>query len=233
MFSVDKLTKISNSFEKEPPENILRWAFDLFGNDIAVSSSFGVGSGALLHMVNKIKPGVRIFFIDTYYHFTETLNYKKDLEKLLNLNIVTCKTKMPRKEFLKKHTFELYSKDPDLCCYIHKVHPMKDVLKGLNAWITGLRRKQTDSRRKVQILEKYKEGVVKVNPLVNWSSKKSYDYMKEHNIPFHPLFNKGYTSIGCWPCTRPVFENEDERAGRWAGKSKSECGMHTLMHRES
>ena len=226
---IEDIVKKSQELEKEKPQSILKWSFKEFGDEIAVSSSFGPGSGTLLHMANKIKPGVKILFLDTFYHFPETLEYKETLEKLLDLNVVTFRSQMPRKEFAAKHTLHLYEKNPDLCCHIHKVEPMKEALKGLKAWVTGLRRTQAEARKNVQVLEKYEGGIVKINPLTNWTSKQAYDYLKEHKIPLHPLFEKGYTSVGCWPCTRPIFGDEDERAGRWANKAKVECGLHTFM----
>jgi phosphoadenosine phosphosulfate reductase len=232
MVSLEELTKLSGEFEKKTAPDILKWAFKEFGDEIAVSSSFGPGTGALLHMANTLRPGIKIIFIDTFYHFPETLEYKEKLEKLLKLNVLTYRSRMPRQEFKEKYTLNLHETNPDMCCHIHKVEPMKEALVGLRAWVTGLRRTQAETREKVQILEKYKEGIIKVNPLVNWTSKMVHDYMKEHKIPFHPLFDRGYTSVGCWPCTRPVFGDEDERAGRWANKEKVECGLHTFMHQD-
>jgi len=232
MLKLEEISKLSEEFEHQKPQDILKWTFKTFGDATGVSSSFGPASGALLHMVSKIKPGAKIIFIDTFYHFPETLAYKETLEKLLKLNIVTFRSRMPRPEFAAKYGQKLYETNPDKCCHIHKVEPMKEALEGLKAWVTGLRKTQAETRVKTNALEKYKEGIVKVNPIVNWTSKMVYDYIKEHKIPLHPLFEKGYTSVGCWPCTRPIFGDEDERAGRWANKEKVECGLHTFMQQQ-
>jgi len=229
---IEDIIKHSDELREKSPQEILKWTFKQFGDAVGISSSFGPASGTLLHMANKIKPGVKIIFIDTFYHFPETLEYKEKLEKLLRLNIITYRSRMPRPEFVAKYTDKLYEKNPDKCCQINKVEPMKEALEGLKAWVTGLRRNQAETREKTRVLEKYQEGIVKVNPIVDWTSKMVYDYMKEHKIPLHPLFEKGYTSIGCWPCTRPIFGDEDERAGRWANKAKVECGLHTFMEQQ-
>jgi len=232
MIPIEKIAKLAEEFEHQKPQEILKWTFKKFGDSVAISSSFGPASGALLHMASRVKPGVRVIFIDTFYHFPETLEYKETLQKLLNLNVVTYRSRMPRSEFVAKYTNQLYEKRPDKCCHIHKVEPMKEALIGLKAWITGLRRTQAETREKSKVLEKYQEGIIKVNPIVNWTSKMVYDYIKDHKIPLHPLFEKGYTSIGCWPCTRPIFGDEDERAGRWANKAKVECGLHTFLQQQ-
>lgn len=231
MLTLDEIKNKSHELEGKRPQEILEWAFQAFGDAIAVSSSFGPASGALLHMANRIKHGVKIVFIDTFYHFPETLEYKETLEKHLKLNIVTYRARIPRQDFVDKYSHTLYESDPDKCCRIHKVEPIKEALEGLRGWVTGLRKTQAETRKDVRILEKYQEGVIKVNPLVSWTSKTVYDYMKDHKIPAHPLFEKGYASVGCWPCTRPVCGSEGERSGRWAGKGKVECGLHTFMQK--
>ncbi len=231
MDPLEEIRILAAELKGKNPEDILKKVFKKFGDRSAVSSSFGPASGALLHMASRIKPDVKIVFIDTFYHFPETLEYKEKLEKLFKLNIVTYRSRVPRQDFVAKHSFTLYDTNPDECCKIHKVEPIKEALKGVDAWVTGLRRSQGETRQDAHILEKYQEGVIKVNPIITWTSKMVYDYMKHHKIPSHPLFDKGYTSVGCWPCTRPVFGDQDERAGRWANKNKVECGLHTFMQR--
>jgi len=232
MLSLEKIAKFAEELEGKAPQEILKWTFKQFGDAVGVSSSFGPASGVLLHMANKVKPGAKIIFIDTYYHFPETLEYKDTLTKLLGLNVATFRSHMPRQEFTARFGQNLYEKNPDKCCHIHKVEPMKEALEGLKAWVTGLRKTQAETREKTKVLEKYEEGILKVNPIMDWTSKMVYDYIKEHKIPLHPLFEKGYTSIGCWPCTRPIFGDEDERAGRWANKEKVECGLHTFLQQQ-
>ncbi|MCM8775255.1 MAG: phosphoadenylyl-sulfate reductase [Candidatus Omnitrophica bacterium] len=225
------LASFAKSWKDRKPETILKWAFDYFGDTICVTSSFGATSGALLHLANKIKPGVPIIFLDTYYHFAETLQYKETLERLLNLNILTFRSSISREDFKLRYSPKLYSEDPDLCCHLHKVLPMKEALGNFKAWVSGIRRGQTQARQSANFVERYEEGIVKINPLLEWTTKDVFSYMKENHIPGHPLSAKGYKSIGCWPCTQRVGENEDERSGRWQGHLKTECGLHLFMRR--
>lgn len=219
-------------FETQSPQEILRWGWSTFGPDIALLSSFGTESSVLLHMISEVAPETKVLFLETGYHFPETLQYQKDLVKSLKLNLVELKAEMGREAFVKTYGDKLYETNPDRCCEINKVQPLQRALKDYKAWISGIRRGQGPTRKNIHILEEYDNGghlLYKLNPLANWTSKDAWQYMKEHHLPVHPLFEKGYTSIGCWPCTRPVLPGEDDRAGRWAGRVKTECGIHTFM----
>ncbi len=224
------LTQLNEEFENKTPQEIIAWAVKEFGPDIATTSSFGTTSAVLLHMAAEAKPDIRVLFLETGFHFPQTLKFKDELVKRLKLNVVELKSVMPREEF-KKTYGNLYEKNPDKCCYLNKVEPLKIALSGLKAWITAVRRGQTDNRKDVQFVEAYEEGIYKINPLATWTSKQMWEYLKAHNLPYHPLFEEGYTSIGCAPCTRPVGAGEHERAGRWSGSQKTECGIHTFMKR--
>jgi phosphoadenosine phosphosulfate reductase len=136
---------------------------------------------------------------------------------------------MTREQFDRAHGLDLYRRDPDLCCAINKVAPLRKALQGVRCWINGRRRDQSALRRNIAMIERYEGGVYKVNPLLHWMSKDTHRYLADYDIPTHPLFEKGYASIGCAPCTRPILAGEDERAGRWSGTAKSECGIHTLL----
>jgi phosphoadenosine phosphosulfate reductase len=183
----------------------------------------------IAHMLRRIAPETPILFIDTGYHFPETLAYRDQLVEQFGFPIRNLTSVMPRAEFVAKHGDDLYDRDPDLCCKINKVEPMQLALRGVRAWINGRRRDQAATRTRMPIVERLQDGIVKVNPLANWVSRDTWRYLTEHGIPTHPLFEQGYTSIGCFPCTRPVLPGEDERAGRWAGKNKTECGLHTFL----
>lgn len=223
------LKRQNEIFEKESPGEILKWGWDQFNDKIGLLSSFGPESAVLLHLVSQVAPGLPILFIETGYHFPETLEYKQALTDKFGLNVREVRSQMTRPDFLAKHGDKLYEKNPDLCCEINKVGPLRDVLVGLSAWVSGIRRSQGPTRQGISIIELYDGGLYKLNPLANWNSRDMWHYNKEHALPVHPLFEKGYNSIGCWPCTRPVLEGEDERAGRWAGRVKTECGIHTFM----
>ena len=226
------LEKLNADFSSRTPQDILRWAIGEFFPAIAVSSSFGHGSAALLHMVSRINPAAKVIFVDSGYHFPETLAYRDQLQKLLGLNVVVYRAAMSRETFIEKYTDHLYSTQPNLCCEINKVEPMRRALVGLRAWISGIRRGQTEERGEAQWVEHYEGGLYKVNPLLSWNSKDVWEYIKAHKLPVHPLFEKGFKSIGCWPCTRPVAPGEDERAGRWAEWDKRECGIHTFLKKD-
>lgn len=228
------LAKINLEFEKKKPEEIIAWAVREFPGRIAMTSSFGPESGVLLHMVSRIEPAIPVLFLETGYHFPETLEYKEKLAKLFGLTqVIDLKADPKRKaEVVTQHEGVPYERNPDLCCQINKVEPLDRALKGYDAWMSGIRRHETDFRKSIRIFELYKRGdteLYKVSPLANLTSRELWWYLKENDIPKHPLHDKGYLSVGCWPCTRPVQEGDDERSGRWAGKAKTECGIHTFM----
>lgn len=224
------LEALNQKFEKEMPERIIKWALGQFPK-IAVTSSFQTESVVLLHMVSEINPAAKILFLETGWHFKETLAFKEEIIRRLKLtNVVDLKADpKKRDEFNKKWGGVPYEKNPDGCCQLNKVEPLDEVLKDLDAWISGIRRSQSETRKDIRIVEEYQNGIFKINPLANVTSGDIWWYIKEHNLPKHPLFDKGYLSIGCWPCTKPVQPGDDERSGRWAGKEKTECGIHTFM----
>ena len=224
------LEKLNEGFEKAKPEEIVAWAAKEFKGKIAMTSSFGPESGVLLHVVSRVDPEIQVLFLETGYHFPETLAYKNDLVKRFGLkNVIDLKADQAKKAvFVEKHGGVPYEKDPDGCCQINKVEPLDAALKGYAAWMSGIRRNQTDYRKSVRIVEEYEGGIYKISPLANMTSRDAWWYLKEHKIPQHPLYEKGYMSVGCWPCTKPIQAGDDERSGRWAGKAKKECGIHTF-----
>ena len=228
-FSQDELDRLASEMESQTPQQIITWAVETFSPQIAVSSSFQTQSVPLLHMVSRIDPEMLIFFLDTGFHFWETLIFREQLQRELGLRIQNLYVDRQWKNFLDRFGRNLYDQDPDLCCYLRKVQPMQKAMTTVRAWISGIRRDQTANRRSARILELERDGLVKINPLLNWTREDVRAYMKEHDLPAHPLLEKGYRSIGCKPCTRAVAQDEDERAGRWSGKGKTECGLHTEM----
>ena len=180
-------------------------------------------------MVVRIKPDIKIFFLDTGYHFWDTLIFREQIQHEWNLNVVDLYRDSRWDVFARQNTRTLPAQDPNLCCYIHKVQPMQKALGGLDAWISGIRRDQTPERAHAQILELQDDGLLKVNPLLNWTKSDVQTYIADHRLPAHPLYKRGYRSIGCAPCTVPVGANDDDRAGRWVGRHKIECGLHTDM----
>lgn len=231
MFSPEEIERLANEFETQSPQEILRWAIEQFAPDIALSSSFQTESMPLLHMATQIMPDIRILFLDTGYHFWETLIFREQLQQQLGLSVVDLYRDSRWDVFARQRVRSLPLEDPNLCCFIHKVQPMQKAVSGLKAWVTGIRREQTEARARARILEPQDNGLLKVNPMLNWTQQDIQDYMRAHNLPVHPLLEQGYRSVGCAPCTRPVAPGEADRAGRWDGRGKTECGLHTEMFR--
>lgn len=225
--------KLNQEFEGKSSEEVIRWAVGEFTPDLALSTSFGAESAVLLHMTTQIHPDIPVLFTNTGFHFKETLEHRDDLVKRLKLNLRELKPEIPHEEFLAKNG-KLYERDPDACCAVNKVAPFEKALKDYRAWITGIRRNQADTRKASLFVENYRDQMVKVSPLLNWNSKMLWDYAKKYDLPYHPLWEKGYLSIGCSPenCTRPVKLGEDPRSGRWAGTGKIECGIQTFLKSE-
>ena len=229
MLSVHKIEKYSKEFETKTPQEIIQWAADRFSPYIAMSSSLQTQSMPLLHMATRIIPDLPILFIDTGYHFWDTLLFREKIALEWNLKIIDLHRAPHWNSYVRQNARSLPIEDPDLCCYLNKVQPMQQALTAYKAWITGIRRDQTAIRAKANFLELQENGLLKINPLLNWTRNDVSNYIKEHNLPQHPLYEKGYRSIGCAPCTIAIGANDDERAGRWAGRAKVECGLHTSM----
>ncbi len=206
---------------------LLRLAIqDLFPGRIALVSSFGADSAVLLHMIATIDKATPVVFVDTGHLFPETLAYRDELVDLFGLANVQAVT--PSEEDLATYDPErfLWSSDPDQCCEIRKVRPLGRALEGYEAWITGRKRFQSSTRANLPLFEAEGERI-KINPLAGWDATRLLAYLDEHKLPRHRLVAKGYPSIGCIPCTSVVRPGEDSRAGRWRGKNKTECGIHT------
>ncbi|GAB4502886.1 MAG: phosphoadenylyl-sulfate reductase [Anaerolineales bacterium] len=232
-FSPAEVKRLCAEFESRSPQEILVWAAQTFAPRLALTSSFQTQSLPLLHMLAQIAPQTPVFFLDTGLHFWETLLFREELQRTLGLNVQDLRPESAWQPFLQRFGRELPQEDPDLCCFIRKVQPVQRALQGMEAWVSGIRRDQTPNRQNAQILEREPGGLLKINPLLNWTRAEVQTYIEEHHLPVHPLLQKGYRSIGCRPCTRPVRPGEDERAGRWEGKGKTECGLHTETFKQS
>ncbi len=222
-----EIDALSERFEAADPRAIVRWAVDTFGDGLSVGASFGGASGmAILHMVAQLKPNVHVFVLDTDYLFEETHETMRQSVPALGLtNVQSYKSKLTHEEQADQFGAALWMRDPDLCCDLRKIEPNRRALEGKTAWVSGLRRDQSEGRKDTPIVSwNEKFGVVKLNPLANWDEATTWKYLLEHNIPYNPLLNQGYTSIGCYNCTIPGVQG---RAGRWQGFEKDECGLHT------
>lgn len=212
-----ELAEGSRRLEAAPASAAVRWAHERFGRGIVLAASFQ--DCVLIDLaVNEI-PDIEVAFLDTQYHFAETLWYVEQVKRRydLNLNVLKPKTALD----------DMWHSDPDACCGTRKVEPLNRALEGKAAWMTGVRRVDTASRAQTPIVSwDLGRGLVKVSPIANWTDADVAGYIRDRELPVHPLAERGYQSIGCWPCTRPVTEGENARDGRWAGSDKIECGLH-------
>jgi phosphoadenosine phosphosulfate reductase len=231
------LPELNQRFETADPAKIVEWAVDRFGNDLVMSSSFGADSAVLLHMANTAKPGIRVIFVNTGYLFPETHAFMEQLRKRLDLNVWTYRTRNDPIKYLQQSGEDdpSWRKNIDACCEVNKKEPFARAMKELTpkAWLRGIRRNQSASRLERPFIEwSARDNCHAISPILNWGSREIHAYLKKHDLPYHPLREKGYTSIGCNPlsCTRPVGEGEDARSGRWAGQEKIECGINVTSN---
>ena len=208
------------------PQEILQAAVDLYGDKLALVSSFGAESAVLLHMAAQIKPDIAVLFLDTGMLFGQTLDYRQALAARLGLTNVHDLRPLYQDLAIHDPSQDLWKTDTDACCNIRKVLPLDRALADFDGWITGRKRFHGGSRLRLKVVEE-SDGKVKFNPLANWTKQQLDDYAAEHDLPAHPLVEFGYPSVGCWPCTKPVEDDDNLRAGRWAGSEKTECGIHT------
>jgi phosphoadenosine phosphosulfate reductase len=210
-------------------QQVLRWAFEKFGSNVAIASAFGAEGMTLIDMASRVRPGFRLFTLDTEFLFPETYSLMDQIEERYGVRIEKVYSLLSPQEQERQHGAALWSRDPDLCCEIRKVEPLRRKLGELEAWITSIRRDQTQSRAgagKIEWDEKF--GLVKVNPIADWNHKQVWRYLHDHRVPYNPLHDQNFPSIGCTHCTRAVRPGEHPRAGRWSDFAKTECGLHVI-----
>jgi phosphoadenosine phosphosulfate reductase len=215
----------SAALEAKSPRERLAWAVERFGDKLLFTSSFGTGSGVLLHLWSEVARELPVVFLDTNFHFPETIEYRDRLVEKLKLRLEIVRPPWTKEQFFAEQG-ELYLIDPDACCAMNKVAPLAPRRSAAQAWISGLRRDQSTTRASTPILVVDGDGLLKVHPIATMTAREVDEYLAAHGIPEHPLKGQRFLSIGCAPCTRPVAKGEDERAGRWAGTAKTECGLH-------
>jgi phosphoadenosine phosphosulfate reductase len=211
--------------ELAPAELIVEWAVDTFGDRFCITSS--MADAVLAHLASAVAPGIDVVFLDTGYHFAETIGTRDAVAATMPVNVVTAAPEQTVAEQDETYGKDLYETNPDLCCALRKVAPLRDSLERYDAWATGLRREESHSRVITPVVgwDEHK-GKVKVSPLARWTEHDVQRYIADHGVLVNPLQYDGYPSIGCWPCTRRVAAGEDKRSGRWAGTNKTECGIH-------
>jgi phosphoadenosine phosphosulfate reductase len=227
------LSELNEQFEQTEPQKIVAWAAARFDGDAVMSSSFGAESAVMLHMVTRVLPRIKVIFVNTGFIFAETHLFMEQLRRRLDLNVWTYRTRNDPREYLHRAGEDnpAWRKDIDACCAANKNEPFERAMKELTprAWLRGIRRDQASTRHDRRFLEhSSRYNCLAISPLLNWKSRDVHGYLKKHDLPYHPLWEKGYTSIGCNPlsCTRPIQIGADPRSGRWAEAEKLECGIN-------
>lgn len=227
VWSPANLPRISQRFEQRAPHELLRSALATYGEEIVLATGFGLSGIVLMHLVAGLRPGMSVFYLQTDLFFPETMALRDRLTDRFGLRFLEIPPEISLAEQQQRYGPELWRHNPELCCQLRKVRPLRRFLAGKKAWITGIRRDQSPTRSQTSLVEWDEANhVAKLNPLAAWSREQVWSYIKRHDLPYNRLHDNDYTSIGCWPCTRPTGPGESERAGRWAGRNKMECGIH-------
>lgn len=208
--------------------DVLQWAYEEYQEKLVYACSFGIEGIVLIDLISKVNESAKIVFLDTDFHFKETYELiDKVKAKYPKLNIIMQKPELTPEEQAEEYGDKLWKSRPDLCCNIRKVEPLQKAMDGHTAWISGLRREQSETRRFTEFINRDdKFQMIKVCPLIHWTEEDVWDYVRENDLPYNPLHDQGYPSIGCEYCTLPVSSGEDARAGRWSAFDKTECGLH-------
>jgi phosphoadenosine phosphosulfate reductase len=215
------------------PQEILSWAVRQFHPRLLMATAFGAEGCCILHMLGDIEPGVTVINIDTGYQFEETLQLRDRIKARYGIEVEYVRPELSVAEYEKEHGGPLHVHRPDQCCYDRKILPLQKAVARIRplAWVSAIRKDQTEHRAAAGVVQwDAKFELVKVNPLLHWTKKDVWAFVLKNDVPYNPLHDEGYPSIGCRPCTRPVGAGEDDRAGRWAGKVKKECGLHVIEH---
>jgi len=214
-------------FEDAEAEAVIRWALDRFHPRIALACSFQAEDLVILDLMARVRPGARAFYLDTGLLFAETYEVRDRIAEHYDIQLTRFAPDLTVAEQAVRHGPNLWAHDPGNCCRLRKVEPLRRALSGLDAWVTGIRRDQTPQRRSAGVVEwDARFGLVKINPLARWTRDEVWDYIRRRDVPYNPLHDLGFPSIGCMPCTAPVLDGGDARAGRWPGFTKTECGLH-------
>lgn len=226
---LDELRRTSTQLEAATPQEILRWAVDRFAPRFTMATAFGPEGMVILHMLAEIAPSTPVFNLDTGYQFAETLELRDRVARRYGIEVELKRPQLTVEQYEAQQGGPLYKTNPNQCCADRKLAVLRDAVRGMHGWASAIRRDQSPDRAKAPIVGWDKKfNLVKVSPLANWTKQQVWKLITEHDIPYNPLHDKGYTSIGCWPCTRAVLFGEDDRAGRWSGFAKTECGLHSL-----
>lgn len=230
---------LNHTLGGQSTEEVLAWAWERYGQRAAIGTSFQGAGLVLLHLARRRGLDFPVFTLDTGLLFPETMALKERLESFFGVSIESVRPDLTLEQQAETFGPELWKRNPDQCCSIRKVIPLRGRLGELDCWITGLRREQSETRSNTGLVELYsldeagERELVKLNPMAGWRREAVWDYLRRHKIPYNPLHDRGYRSIGCVPCTRPTGQGDSERAGRWTGFQKTECGIHTFLSKKS
>ncbi|MCF8372477.1 MAG: phosphoadenylyl-sulfate reductase [Bacteroidales bacterium] len=231
--NTEDLQMLNKKFQGASPDEILMWCSENLSGNLAMMTSFQISGMVILHKMHKLFPELPVYFIDTGYHFPETLEFRDKIIQEFNFNIQTVSSKIPHEEFEKKYGPELYNSNPDLCCQINKIEPQERVMNeaGYHHWISGIRKDQGPSRASHKVFMTDSKGMIRIHPLINWKWDDVWNYLHKNEVPYHSLYKFGYPSIGCAPnvCTTPGNFAGGERSGRWQNSTKTECGLHLQL----
>ena len=226
-----EIAAASSSLATAPPQEVLRWAATQFHPRLLMATAFGAEGCCLIHMLAEIEPKTTIINLETGYQFRETLDLREQFKERYGIEVEYIYPEQTVAEYEAEHGGPLHAHRPDQCCLDRKILPLKKALERHRprAWISAIRKDQTTDRAVAGVVQwDAKFNLVKVNPLLNWTKKEVWKFILENDVPYNPLHDQNYPSIGCWPCTRAIQAGEDDRAGRWAGKVKKECGLHVI-----
>lgn len=223
----DEIREVGSRLDGAYPEDVLKWAVEKFGDGIAMATGFGPSGVSLMHMLSRVRRDATVFYLDTDLLFPETHDLKRVLADRLGIQFTRVHSGLSLPNQSKEEGANLWRSNPDRCCFLRKVQPLRRFLATKDAWITGIRRDQSPTRRGTGVVEWDRtHELVKVNPLATWTEKQVWQYIELHDLPYNVLHDRGYPSVGCIPCTKPVQDGDDPRAGRWQGHEKLECGIH-------
>jgi phosphoadenosine phosphosulfate reductase len=230
---LEEIRRESDRLESATPKEILAWAVERYHPKLTMATAFGPEGCVILHLLAEVEPRVHVFNLDTGYQFAETLELRERIKRRYGIEVEMKQPELSVADYEALHGGPLYKTQPDRCCFDRKVKVLQQAAVGFDAWMSGIRRDQSPDRAKAPIVGWDKKfGLVKVSPLANSTKNDIWKLITDHDIPYNPLHDQGYSSIGCWPCTRAVAEGEDERSGRWAGTAKKECGLHVLEEKD-
>ena len=229
MLAEEELTEVNERLADATPSEILQWGVERYFPRLTMATAFGPEGCILIHLLAEIEPRVRVFNLDTGYQFAETLTLRDQIADRYGIEVEMVRPDLTVEAYEHLHGGPLYVSNSDQCCYERKIVPLRRALVGYDSWITAIRADQSAHRARAKAVGwDAKFGLMKVNPLLSWTRRDVWAYIVANQVPYNPLHDRGYPSIGCWPCTQAVAGGNDERSGRWAGQAKTECGLHSL-----